>query len=98
MPLALIAALLVFLAFVVAFYAWRSSTLSEGQKRIQEQLRRIAMVGRETAIDPAILRDKRLSDITFFDRILATMPISRDLELLLYQAGLSWRVGTLVLV
>jgi tight adherence protein B len=96
--LSLIAALLVFLAFVVAFYAWRASTLTEGQKRIQEQLRRLSMVGREGSVDPAILRDKRLSDITFIDRLLAALPISRDLELLLYQAGLSWRVGTLILL
>ncbi len=95
--LILIAALLVFLACVVGFYAWRSSTMSEGQKRMQDQLRRISMVGRESVVDPAILRDKRLSDITFIDRILGSLPMARDLELLLYQAGLNWRVGTLLL-
>lgn len=96
--LVLIAALLVFLACVVGFYAWRSSTMSEGQKRIQDQLRRISMVGREEVVDRAILRDKRLSDITFIDRILGSLPMARDLELLLYQAGLNWRVGTLLLL
>jgi len=96
--LALIAALLVFLACVVGFYAWRSTTLSEGQKRIQDQLRRISMVGKEDTVDRAILRDKRLSDITFIDRILGSFPLARELELLLYQAGLNWRVGTLVLL
>jgi len=96
--LALFAALLVFMAFVVAFYAWRASTLSEGQKRIQEQLRRISMVGREESVDRAILRDKRLSDISFLDRLLNTFPFARQLELLLYQAGLNWRVGTLILL
>ncbi len=96
--LALIAALLVFLACVVGFYAWRSSSLSEGQKRIQDQLRRISMVGREDTVDKAFLRDKRLSDITFIDRILSSFPMARDLELLLYQAGLNWRVGFLVLL
>jgi tight adherence protein B len=95
--LVLIAALLVFLACVVGFYAWRSSTMSEGQKRMQDQLRRISMVGREDVVDRAILRDKRLSDITFIDRILGALPMARDLELLLYQAGLNWRVGTLIL-
>lgn len=95
--LVLIAALLVFLACVVGFYAWRSSTMSDGQKRMQDQLRRISMVGRESVVDPAILRDKRLSDITFIDRILGSLPMARDLELLLYQAGLNWRVGTLLL-
>ena len=96
--LALIAALLVFLACVVGFYAWRSTTLSEGQKRIQDQLRRISMVGKEDTLDRAILRDKRLSDITFIDRFLGAFPMARDLELLLYQAGLNWRVGTLILL
>jgi tight adherence protein B len=96
--LALFAALLVFMAFVVAFYAWRASSLSEGQKRIQEQLRRISMVGREESVDKAILRDKRLSDITILDRLLNSLPFARDFELLLYQAGLNWRVGTLILL
>jgi len=96
--LVLIAALLVFLAAVVGFYAWRSSTMSDGQKRIQDQLRRISMVGRDDVVDRAILRDKRLSDITFIDRLLGSMPWARDLELLLYQAGLNWRVGTLLLM
>jgi len=96
--LALFAALLVFMAFVVAFYAWRASSLSEGQKRIQEQLRRISMVGREDVVDRAILRDKRLSDITALDRLLNSLPFSRRFELLLYQAGLNWRVGTLILL
>ncbi len=95
--LALIAALLVFLAFVVAFYAWRATSMSEGQKRVQDQLRRLSMLGREDTIDKGVLRDKRMSDITFVDRLLNSLPFSRKLELLLYQAGLNWRVGTLVL-
>jgi tight adherence protein B len=96
--LALSAALLVFLACVVAFYAWRAGTMSEGQKRIQEQLRRISMVGREDTVDAGIMRDKRMSDITFIDRILGSFPFAKKLELLLYQAGLNWRVGTLLLL
>jgi tight adherence protein B len=96
--MALIAALLVFLAFVVAFYAWRASTLSEGQKRIQDQLRRLSMIGRDDQVDKGILRDKRMSDITFIDRLLGSFPFARRMELLLYQAGLNWRVGTLVLL
>jgi tight adherence protein B len=96
--LALIAALLVFLAFVVAFYAWRASSLSEGQKRIQDQLRRLSMIGREDQVDKGVLRDRRMSDITFVDRLLGSLPFARRLELLLYQAGLSWRVGTLILL
>ena len=94
--LALIAALLVFLAFVVAFYAWRASTLSEGQKRVQDQLRRLSMIGREDQVDRGILRDKRMSDITVVDRFLSSLPFARKMELLLYQAGLNWRVGTLL--
>jgi len=96
--LALFAALLVFMACVVAFYAWRAGTMSDGQKRIQDQLRRISMVGREDTVDRAILRDKRLSDITFLDSLLNSFPFARQIELLLYQAGLEWRVGTLILL
>jgi len=96
--LALIAALLVFLAFVVAFYAWRATSMSEGQKRVQDQLRRLSMLGREDTIDKGVLRDKRMSDITIIDRLLNSLPFARKLELLLYQAGINWRVGTLVLL
>jgi tight adherence protein B len=96
--LALIAALLVFLAFVVAFYAWRASSMSEGQKRIQDQLRRLSMIGKEDQVDKGILRDKRMSDITFIDRLLGSFPFAKRMELLLYQAGLNWRVGTLLLL
>jgi tight adherence protein B len=71
--------------------------MSEGQKRVQDQLRRLSMLGREDTIDKGVLRDKRMSDITFVDRLLNSLPFSRKLELLLYQAGLNWRVGTLVL-
>ena len=96
--LALIAALLVFLAFVVTFYAWRASSMSEGQKRIQDQLHRLSMIGRDDLVDKGILRDKRMSDITFVDRFLSALPFARRMELLLYQAGLNWRVGTLLLL
>jgi tight adherence protein B len=56
------------------------------------------MIGREDQIDKGILRDKRMSDITFIDRLLGSLPFARSLELLLYQAGLNWRVGTLILL
>ena len=43
-------------------------------------------------------RDTRLSVMPALDRILRRLSLARTLELLLYQAGLSMRVGTFVLV
>lgn len=46
----------------------------------------------------AIERDTRMSAMPFFDRMLRKMTIARGLELLLYQAGSSMRVGMFLLI
>ena len=43
-------------------------------------------------------RDERLSAIPAIDRILRSLSIARRLELLLYQAGMSLRVGSFILL
>ena len=88
---------LVFVALLFLFVGWRSSTLSETQKRTREQLRRLAMVGSESG-DREFVRDRRRSTIGVLDRLLADSALARDTELLLYRAGVDMRVGTFLLV
>lgn len=92
------ASFLAFLAIVFLYFGWRSSTLTETQKRTREQLRRLAMIGREESVDPDILRDKRLSSISVVDQVLGGMPFAHRLELLMYKAGMDMRVGTFMLI
>jgi tight adherence protein B len=92
------ASVFAFLAVLFLYFAWRTSTLTDTQKRTREQLRRLSMIGQEEAVDREILRDKRLSSITAIDRLLGSMPFTQHLEVLLYKAGLEMRVGTFLLI
>ncbi len=94
----LVASALVFLALMFLFVGWRTSTLTETQKRTRAQLRRLAMVGGDETVDRDILRDRRLSSIGPIDRLLAGTKLARRLEVLLYQAGVDMRVGTFMLI
>lgn len=96
--LILAASVLVFLAFVLMFVGWRTGTLTETQKRVRSQLQRLSMVGSEELADKDIIRDRRLSSISFVDQLLSGTSLARKLELLLYQAGVEMRVGTFVLM
>lgn len=87
-----------FLAVLFLYFAWRSSTLSDTQRRTRDQLRRLSMIGAEETVDREIVRDKRLSSITAVDRLLTSMPFTRRIETLLYKAGLEMRVGTFVFI
>ncbi len=92
------ASLLAFLAVLFLYFGWRSSTLTQTQKRTRDQLRRLSMIGREEAVDREILRDKRLSTITALDQFLHNFPLASRIEILLYKAGLDMRVGTFFLI
>lgn len=89
---------LVFLALVFLFVGWRAGTLTETQKRMRDQLRRLAMVGGEDAADIELIRDRRLSTIGPIDRLLSGTSLARNLEVMLYQAGVNMRVGTFLLI
>lgn len=94
----LAASALVFLALILLFVGWRVGTLTETQKRIRGQLQRLSMVGSEQLVDKDILRDRRLSSISFVDQMLSGTGLAKNLEVLLYQAGIEMRVGTFVLM
>lgn len=92
------ASALAFLAVVFLYFGWRSSTLTETQKRTRDQLSRLSMIGREDTIDDDLVRDKRLSSIGFLDQALGSVPLARRVELLLYKAGMDMKVGTFFLI
>ena len=92
------ASALAFLALLFLFVGWRTGTLTDTQKRTRDQLRRLSMVGQEALADRDIVRDRRLSTINFVDKMLSGTTLARDLELLLYQAGVDMRVGTFLLI
>jgi tight adherence protein B len=89
---------LVFLACVLLFVGWRVGTLTETQKRIRGQLQRLSMVGATDLVDKDILRDRRLSSISVVDQMLSGTGLAKNLEVLLYQAGVDMKVGTFVLL
>ena len=92
------ASALVFLACILLFVGWRVGTLTDTQKRIRGQLQRLSMVGSENLVDKDILRDRRLSSISFVDQMLSGTGLAKNLEILLYQAGIEMKVGTFVLM
>jgi tight adherence protein B len=86
------------MAVLFLYFGWRSSTLTETQKRTRDQLQRLSMVGREEVVDTDLVRDKRLSSIGFLDQALGSFPLARRTELLLYRAGMDMKVGTYFLI
>jgi len=94
--LVIAASALVFLAILFMIVGWRASSLTDTQKRVRDQLQRLSMVGSETLADKDIIRDRRLSSITFVDRLLSGTGLAKNLELLLYQAGVEMKVGTFI--
>jgi hypothetical protein len=77
------ASVLVFLACILLFVGWRVGTLTDTQKRIRGQLQRLSMVGSEHLADRDLLRDRRLSSISFVDQMLSGTGFAKDMELLL---------------
>ena len=96
--LIILAASLSFLTVLLLFAGWQASSLTDNQKQIQGQLRRLVVASREVVEDQEILRDVRLSAIGLLDQLLTRVQVARSLELLLYKAGMEMRVGTFVLI
>ncbi|HYQ96486.1 MAG TPA: type II secretion system F family protein [Candidatus Eisenbacteria bacterium] len=93
----LLVSLLIFLATVTFYF---SLLLRRRERGIEELRERIGAVReREEEWVPLLVeRDERLSAIPVVDRLLRGLAIARRLELLLYQAGLSIRVGSFILL
>jgi tight adherence protein B len=95
----LVVSSLIFLATVTFYF----SLLLRRQEQSTQLLReRIGVASRqkeeEDWVPLQVERDERLSAIPFVDRLLRGLSIARRLELLLYQAGMSTRVGAFLLI
>jgi len=66
-----------------------------GARALTDRLRRL---GGPAELEPSfgLERDSRYSSIPWFDRVLRALNLGAGLELLLYQAGMSMRVGVMV--
>jgi len=93
-----LAALLVFLSLVLAGYAFATNARSrdEAAQFIKDRLSSVTnAVGHEPTAP--ILKDSRLSSIPFLDNVLARVSPIKSLVRMIRQAGLSNRVGEVVL-
>jgi tight adherence protein B len=94
----LLVSILIFLATVTFYF----SLLMRREEQSTQLLRDRIGVAREQKeedwVPLQVERDERLSAIPFVDRILRSLSIAKRLELLLYQAGMSVRVGSFILM
>ena len=93
----LVFSILIFLAVVVATAGWVLHRNAEGTRALQGRLKDLAQRGREVQ-GPKVERDKRYSSIPWLDDMLRRINIAQALEMLLYKAGMSMRVGVLLLL
>src|SRR5881296_2981612 len=69
----------------------------EGARQLQKRLEGLAARGRNKPTVDAV-RDERYSSIQWMDKALHRVNLGQRLELMLYQAGMTMRVGALVLL
>lgn len=89
--------ILIFLAVVVATAGWVLHRNAEGNRALQGRLKGLAQRTHEIK-GPKVERDKRYSSIPAVDNLLRRINIAQALEMLLYKAGMSMRVGVLLLL
>lgn len=88
--------ILIFLAVAAGVTALAVHRGGQGTRMLQARLRKIGHKGRDLPkVD--VERDVRYSAIPLLDEMLRKVNLGQRLEMLLYQAGVTWRVGTLVL-
>ena len=89
--------ILLFLAVVMGTVALVVHRGGEGSRQLQKRLEGITARGAaKVSVDAT--RDLRYSSIPWIDRTLRSIDLGQRLELLLYQAGMTMRVGALVLM
>ncbi len=89
--------ILIFLAIVVAMVGVVVHRNSEGARALQERLRGLtSKAGGPKGLE--VERDARYSSIPWLDGLLRRINLTQRLELRLYQAGMTMRVGVLVLM
>lgn len=93
----LVFSVLIFLAVVMASVALIVHRGGEGARQLQKRLQGLASRGATSARAEAV-RDTRYSSIPWMDQALRRINLGQRLELMLYQAGMTMRVGVLVLM
>jgi tight adherence protein B len=88
---------LLFLAVVTAGVALFVHQGGEGSRQLQRRLQNLRGAGGEGP-QVAVLRDSRYTSIPWVDEALRRANLGQQLELLLYQAGMTMRVGVLLLL
>ena len=89
--------ILIFLAVVVATVGLVMHRSGEGARELLGRLRDLAKKTRELP-GLKVERDKRYSVIPWLDDLLRRINLAQGLEMLLYKAGMSMRVGVLLLL
>lgn len=94
----LVFSILLFLAVLLAGVALVVHRGGEGARQLQRRLE--VLSGRKAKEGPRVevMRDTRYSAIPAVDRALRSINLGQRLELLLYQAGMTMRVGALLLL
>ena len=89
--------ILIFLAVVIATVGLVLHRSGEGARELQGRLRNLAKKTRDLP-GLKVERDKRYSVIPWLDGLLRSINVAQSLEMLLYKAGMSMRVGVLLLL
>ncbi len=92
-----VVSLLIFLATITFYFSVLLRRREQSTQLLRERIG-VAADQREEWVQLQVERDERLSAIPFVDRILRSLAIARRLELMLYQAGMTMRVGTFLLL
>jgi tight adherence protein B len=93
----LLVSVLIFLATVTFYFSLLLRRQEQSTQHLRERIG-VTTDQKEEWVPLQVERDERLSAIPFVDRILRTLSIAKRLELLLYQAGMSVRVGSFILM
>jgi tight adherence protein B len=93
----LVFGILIFLAVMTAFIAFVVHRSGEGARQLQKRLTHLASKARDLP-KVQVVRDSRYSSIAWFDKALRQINLGQRLEMLLYQAGMTMRVGALLLL
>jgi tight adherence protein B len=95
----LIVAALIFLATIALYFALVLRKREQSTEELKDRIGAGAREAQEQDWEPLLAeRDERLSVIPAVDRLLRGLAIARRLELMLYQAGMTIRVGSFMLV
>ena len=89
--------ILIFLAVVMASVALVVHRGGEGARQLQKRLAGLAARGGSKTTKLDAERDARYSSIQWMDQALRRVNLGQRLEVMLYQAGMTTRVGALVL-